>query len=89
MQKIHQLCSTESIFRGVKQSGQGVRKMFEYCDFFGHPVAFNFNKKGGVHNTWYGGLVSIGIRIALIVYIVRLVQRMHHMEESFNQIETQ
>ena len=42
----------------------------EFQDFFGHPVRFNFNKKDGSHRTWYGGIASLGIRAALIFYII-------------------
>lgn len=45
-------------------------------DMFGHYVGLNFRKEGETHNTKCGGFVSVGLKIAMIVYIAQLLQKL-------------
>ena len=66
----------------------GLQRALEFQDFFGHPIRFNFNEKGGLHSTWYGGLASLGIRGAMVIYVILFINRMTNIEETFNHIQT-
>ena len=76
--------STEAI----SKAGSKIKKGLVYNDFFGYPIAFNYNDKGSKHKTWMGGVVSIGIRITLFIYVTILFQRMYNLEENGNRIKT-
>ena len=41
---------------------------FRGYDWFGHPIALNFNREGDTHNTSIGGFFSIFLRIAIFFY---------------------
>ena len=43
---------------------------------FGHPIELNFNKEGSTKNTFCGGIISICLKIALLVYVGINVKRM-------------
>lgn len=43
-------------------------------DYFGYPIGFSFNRSSNVHNTWFGGFVSLFIRIFIMVYAVNMLQ---------------
>ena len=38
---------------------------------FGYPVSFNFNKKGAIHNTLFGGIMSLLINLAVVLYLLQ------------------
>ena len=58
---------------------------------FGHPIQLNFNKEGPSKNSFIGGIVSICLKIALLIYIGLNIKRMFLsenddlMEETFLQ----
>ena len=43
---------------------------------FGHPVEFNFNRKGNTHNTPFGGFMSVIIKLLMAAYFYILLKRM-------------
>ena len=45
-------------------------------DLFGHPIEFNFNKKGPTHNTHFGGFFSVFVRSALLAYVILILVKM-------------
>ena len=51
-------------------------------DYFGHSVQLNFNKRGSEHATIGGGLVSLGVKIIMGVYIYILIKRMINYEDD-------
>jgi len=57
----------------MKSVGSGIRQGFEWNDFFGHNVAFNYNNKKDKHTTLCGGIVSLGIKIYVIIYVTILL----------------
>ena len=42
-------------------------------DLFGHPVRLNFKRSGSTINTTLGGMTSILIKAAIIMFLVRKV----------------
>ena len=51
-----------------------MRELVTSQDMFGHPISFNFDKKGAVHNTLIGGTVSILINVAMLLYWFQRLQ---------------
>jgi hypothetical protein len=43
---------------------------------FGHPIQLNFNKKGTSKNTLCGGILSVCLKIAILVYVILNVKRL-------------
>lgn len=72
----------------ISKAGNKIKNGLAFNDFFGHPIAFNYNDKGWKHKTWMGGIVSVGIRITLFIYLTILFQRMYNLEENGNRIKT-
>ena len=48
----------------------GIKKTLRNQDMFGHPVSLNFDKKGDVLRTNFGGVVSIIIKALLFAFFV-------------------
>ena len=51
-------------------------------DLFGHPVQLNFNKGGPEHNTVYGGVASLVVKVLMLVYVGKLITRMLMFEDD-------
>ena len=45
-------------------------KMIREKDMFGYLITLNFNRRGQFHKTQIGGLVSMGIKIFINIYII-------------------
>ena len=45
-------------------------------DMFGHPIELNFNKEGSSKNTFFGGIISICLKILMMVYVGINIKRM-------------
>ena len=45
-------------------------------DWFGNPIQLNFNKKGSSHNTFFGGLLSVLVNVAMITYCLIFLEKM-------------
>ena len=53
-----------------------VKNFLRSKDYFGHPVALNFNRNGNYHTTPFGGFVSIMLRIIYYSYMIHLLMIM-------------
>ena len=42
---------------------------------FGHAIRLNFDREGNVHNTYFGGVFSIMVRMFMLYYIAVLIFR--------------
>ena len=46
-------------------------------DLFGHPLEINFNNNGSVHNTTFGGSVSLlTVKLLMVIYIYILIKKL-------------
>ena len=60
----------------MKKMKNGMSNVIKNIDMFGHPIEFNFNKRGTKHNTIVGGFVSIFIRSFLLFYVIYIFSKM-------------
>ena len=49
---------------------------------YGHPINLSFNKKGESHNTIIGGCCSILVKLFLIFYIGRLLEKLYFKKDN-------
>ena len=56
-------------------------------DLFGHAITFNFDKRGGKHQTPIGGFFSILIKITIFSYVALTLKRMLWYEADINFTE--
>ena len=58
-------------------------KFIKGRDKFGHPAQFLFNK-GSHHNTFCGGLISMGIILFIMIYVLENVTKWIGMNDDSN-----
>jgi len=63
-------------------------KFIKEWDIYGHTINWNFNKRGVVHNTFCGGLLSFFIKISVIIYIGINTKKMMNYENTLFQTAT-
>ena len=51
-------------------------------DMFGHNIALNFNKNGGSHTTFIGGIVSILVKVFMSIYIYLSLMKLFNLENE-------
>ena len=61
-----------------------ISKFFKSQDLFGNGFQFMFNKQGSTHFTTVGGIFSVLIQIATILYFSILFRKMIYYEEDAN-----
>ena len=59
-----------------------ILSFIEGRDIFSEPVFLSFNKKDNEHRTWFGGLMSIGVKSLMLAYMIMLVNRMYYFEAT-------
>ena len=64
-------------------------------DIYGEPVVLNFNKKGSLHKTYMGGLLTIMGRILILFYTITLLIEMFgfsndttNIQDSIEEVES-
>ena len=55
---------------------------------FGHTIRLNFRQKGDSHNTIIGGIFSIIVKLALVLYVALNVKKMLMHEDDKYLTET-
>ena len=63
-----------------------MKGFFRDRDLFGHDIKVNFNRKGDTHNTYIGGLFSIGVRIVYILYMAYLAMQLWTYDNDNNYV---
>ena len=53
-------------------------------DWFGFPIALNFNKKGSTHKSIVGGGVSIFLKTIILIYLLSLFNALVFNENDSN-----
>ena len=56
-------------------------------DWFGHPVALNFNNHGSAHNTLIGGVCSFVLKLLLTAYLAFKTRSMIMLEDPNISVE--
>jgi hypothetical protein len=65
------------------------KKYIKDSDWFGHPVALNFNNHGSTHNTLFGGVFSIVFKLFLGAYLTYKTRAMIMLEDPHISTERQ
>lgn len=66
-------------------SKRSIKRVVRSQDMFGHTIHMNYNRQGPTHNNVIGGVVSIVIKIALLVFaVVRITKLVTFGDDEYS-----
>ena len=60
-----------------------LKQALSNTDLFGHRISLNLNRKGDVHNSAIGGLVSVLYVVTMLLYASILFDKLRNFEADF------
>ena len=61
-----------------------LRKLVQGQDLFGHVINLNFDRQGDSHQTLIGGVFSLFVKTAMLVYVFTKFKQMFLYESDIN-----